>query len=481
MAVNSPSVASIDVEERRSTSEPGGRGQFVSEVSGFEWQYWVVPAIWTLGSIPSAAAGYAAIGIGVITGVLLPRLLPALLLSSCFFYSTMSIPADFMYSLRAYWLAAYLTWMLVLTRNALTVQISRWVLIVGLLLAWGVVVSAGSLGHSPTERTPALEAAIAFLWSLGLIVGWLWLRSQDGRLSKGDLIAITAAWLVGLGYGAAQAIFGISEQTVPPDIWPQLQGFAQYEDLGRRPFASLTSNGMAAVSLWPLAVLLVRSRNSLTATALVLLLGVAVGVLSLTRSYLVLFALLVAVLPWACRTRWWIWLFAMITGISVGAWVLSQIDPELLGLALRLEGDVTSLRADLWHFTLSKLDAQTLLTGMGYGSGVWEKFLAPLSGLKLLASPHSALLEVTGTFGLAGLVAYIAIGLALLRVFFDQRRMATDAAGIALAGLLILLREQIATSYVFSPSILGVYFWVVFGMALGARDAADDRPARAGG
>jgi hypothetical protein len=49
-------------------------------------------------------------------------------------------------------------------------------------------------------------------------------------------------------------------------------------------------------------------------------------------------------------------------------------------------------------------------------------------------------------------------------------------AAIPLALLLVMARELVAASYVFSPSILGTFFWVAFGMVLAQSSGRRDLP-----
>jgi O-antigen ligase len=271
--------------------------------------------------------------------------------------------------------------------------------------------------------------------------------------------------VVAIGYGILQAVLGINESTVPPDIWPLLEGVGQYEDLGRHPFTFLTPNGMAAVSIFPVVLLFGFGRRSVVGTTVTILLALLIGVLTLTRSYLLILGLLLLLLRPLQRTSIAIWL-STVGALALGAVVaLRAIDPKLLSLSLRLEGDVSSERADIWAYTISHLDASGWLLGMGFGSGVWERFFAPMTLYKDLQSPHSVVLEVTGQFGIVGLVVYLALGVTVLRAYAANRSNPVVSA-VALATMLVMARELLAASYVFSPSILGAYFWTLFGMVL---------------
>lgn len=438
--------------------------QSAAQVRGYTWLF--VPLFWLAAAVPAGGLGMALAAVGAGVPVLAPRLAPLLLLTSCFFQSTMAVGATVLYGLRAWWVAVFLAWLLLVRRAGVERRVWAWIVAVAALLAWGTLVASVRLGDvSLDSRSPVFEASVAFLWVLCLAVGWAWLRPTQGRLSRQELTAIGAAWAIAIGYGVKQGVLGVNELTVPPDIWPELEGFQQYEDLGRHPFASRTANGMAAVSILPVALLFAASRRSLLGTATVLALAVLVGVLTLTRSYLMLLAILVLLLVPLQRTRVLVWIAVLVIAVAAAVSVLRAIDPELLALSLRLEGDVTSLRADIWSYTLATLEPADWLVGMGYGTGVWERFFAPMGLLKELQSPHNAVLEIVGQFGLAGLLVYGAIGATVIAAYLANRREPVVAA-VALAAALVMARELLAASYIFSPSILGTYFWTVFGMVL---------------
>lgn len=436
----------------------------------------LVPAFWLAAAIPVTGIGWLLAAAGAALPLIAPRLLPLMVLTSCFFYSTMAVGSTVLYSLRACWIGSFLFWLLVLRGTRIEKRVWAWVAVVATLLAWGTLVATVRVGHiAEAGRAPALEAGVAFVWVLGLLVGWAWLRPSRGRLQTGEVAAIAGAWLVAMAYGVAQFIFGVNESTVPADVWPQLEGFRQYEELGRHPFASLTANGMAATSILPVVLLLGVAYRSLTGTMLTLMLALLIAALTLTRSYIAVVLLLLLFLKPLQRTRAAVWL-AVLLAVALGAVAaLHALDPELLSLSLRLEGDVSSLRADIWAYTLREMSARDWLLGMGFGSGGWERFFAPMALLKELQSPHSSLLEVSGQFGLMGLAVYLVIVATVLRAYVSNRSE-PPLASIPLALLLVLARELVAASYVFSPSILGTFFWMLFGMVLAQLPGARTPP-----
>jgi len=462
------------VSEMVAVPELGGGSSSRTSVRSLPWV--LVPAFWLAAAVPVSGVGWLLAVAGAALPLTAPRVLPLMVLTSCFFYSTMAVGSSVLYALRAWWIGAFLIWLLVLRGERVERRVWLWVAAVGTLLAWGTLVATVRVGHvEEAARAPFLEAGVAFVWVLGLLVGWGWLRPARGRLQPGEVAAIAGAWLVALGYGIAQFVFGVNESTVPADVWPQLEGFRQYEDLGRHPFASLTSNGMAATSMLPVVMLLGVAHRSLPGTAITLLLALVVAALTLTRSYIAVLVLLLLFLVPLQRTRTAVWL-VMVVAVALGAAVaLRALDPELLSLSLRLEGDASSLRTDIWAYTLREMTAGDWLLGMGFGSGGWERFFAPMALLKELHSPHSSVLEVTGQFGLLGLAVYLAIAGTILRAYLMNRSEPALAA-IPLALLLVMARELVAASYVFSPSILGTFFWVAFGMVLAQSSGRRDLP-----
>lgn len=398
------------------------------------------------------------------------------LATSCFFFSSMSVTSDLIYALRAFCIGSFLYWWFFILRAPIGREPIAWFAGISALLAFGAMSTTASVGVPFGEVRPAhFEAAVAALWAGGILVGWGWIQARGGYLHTSEVVTMAAVWVVSIGYGVAQTTFGITDATVPADVMPHIEGFRQYEELGRRPFASLTANGMAVASIVPLVFTLAYGRRSTVVTLLALGLGALVGVLSLTRSFLAILILLILLLGPLTGTTRRAWIIALALGFFVGVLVIAFLDPALLGLALRLEGDVSSLRWQIWSFTLERMDPWDWVTGMGSGSGVWQTFLAPMSTDKDLASPHTALLEITGQFGLAGLCAYLAVVIVLIRRLWNLRSTPAAAAP-ALAGLLILLREQVAASYIFSPSMLAAGFWLVFGMALGAHASGPTMP-----
>jgi len=440
----------------------------------------IVPVFWLAAAVPFGGVGWLLAAAGAVLPLLAPRILPLMVLTSCFFYATMAMSSTLLYVLRAYWIAAFLAWLLVLRSARIERRVWIWVVTIACLLAWGSLITTVRLGQvSDTGRAVALEAAVAFVWVLGLGAGWAWLRPRRGRLERGEVAAICSSWLVAVGYGVVQALLGVNEATVPPDIWREIEGFRQYEDVGRHPFASLTANGMAAVSLFPVVLLLGLARHSLAGTAVTLLLALIVGLLTLTRSYLAIVLLLVVLMVPLARTRVRVWLPLLVLMVIGGVVGLRAVDPELLSLSLRLEGDVSSLRADIWTYTLQHLSGKDWLLGMGFGTDVWARFFAPMTLLKELQSPHSAPLEVIGQFGMIGLAVYLSIVFTVVRAYL-YNRLEPVVAGVALAVLLVMARELLAASYIFSPSILATYFWILFGMAL-AQLPEKGEPARESG
>ena len=434
------------------------------------WLPLAIPLLWARAAVPYSFLSWPVFFAFVLVILASPVAAALVLATSGFFFATMNLGSSQIYLLRGLCIASFLIWWIFILRGPLSRRTIGWIAVVAALLFMGAIVTTASLGVPAGEVRPShVEALVAVIWVMSIAVGWGLVRGRGGCLRDSDIFVIVAAWMVAIGYGVAQSVFGFGPANVPAEIMMQIEGFRQYEDLGRRPFASLTANGMAVVSLFPLVILLLRCRAGLAGVLAAAFLGGIVGLLTLTRSYLVLVALLVLLVPLVRGSTSMAWVIPALMAAGGVLMAAFFADSGVLSLALRLEGDISSLRGQIWSFTLEHMDPWDWLTGMGFGSAVWRAFLAPLSVDKDLSSPHTALLEVAGQFGLIGAALYLVIGWSMLRTAWRLRLYPLFAAP-AVAGMLVLTREQVAASYVFSPSMLAANFWFIFGMALAAGD-----------
>jgi len=425
-----------------------------------------VPIFWVLASIPVPELRWPLVILAGLAAMLSPPAAALFLLTSAFYYSTMAVPSAFLYGLRVLWLVSFLTWWLVVLRESVSQRAWFWLLAGSVLLGVGALVASLRFGTLGTGlRTPQWEAAVSWMWMFAIVPGWGLLKLRGGELSGRDVSAIAVAWTVSIGYGVVQYVFGVTDQTVPADVWQQIERFDQYVKLGRTPFAALTPNGMAVASIFAVLLFFAYARRRTLRIVLTGLLGTVVGALSLTRSYLLLFIIIILFLRPLQRVPRGaaILLIGVAAIVTIVIW--RTVDPSVIAQVFRLGNDVGGLRAELWDFTLTHMKGWSWFWGMGFGSEIWKSFFAPLSDQKELASPHSALLEVAGQFGLMGTLAYLGLGLNLAYAYWRLRSRPTMAV-FPLTGLLILAREQLAASYVFSPNMLSCFFWFTFGMAL---------------
>ncbi len=429
--------------------------------------------IWLLSSVGNTGAGFVAVAIALALPIARPSMIPPLLLTSFLFYSTMSIPADILYALRAYWVVTGATYFL-LVRGCRFSNAFWFVFAFAIaLVCYGLFVgSARSAAYLSAHRSAVLEAALALLWVATSLLGYAWLKQSDGVLRNRTLLVIFFVWVISVAYGVAQAIFGLNENTVPPDILPFIVGFQQYEELGRRPFAFLTSNGACVASLMVIPLLLDRKETGWPWAATVFAMGFTVAVLTLTRSYIFLLAAvffgygaLFARRAAAAVSFWMI-------GMAVIGVVLVKVDFEDVLLAGRFSGaSVGATRVEIWSHVLANKSALDWLLGHGFGSNGWFEFFSDWKSGKQLLSPHSAVLEIGGQLGAAGLLAYSLLIALLARIFFALRNSWVGPGAVVAIGL-IMLREQVSASYIFSPSVLSGMFWMLMGILLAQYDAA---------
>ena len=78
----------------------------------------IVPVFWLAAAIPSGGVGWILAAVGALLPLAAPRILPLMVLTSCFFYATMALSSTVLYALRAYWIAAFLAWLLLLEAGA---------------------------------------------------------------------------------------------------------------------------------------------------------------------------------------------------------------------------------------------------------------------------------------------------------------------------------------------------------------------------
>jgi hypothetical protein len=432
-------------------------------------------AWWALAAVPSGPLGLGLAALGVAFPLIGWRLLPVMLLSSFFFHSTMALPADWLYLLRAYWLGVYFLGLLATAGMHAPRGVWLWFLGASVVLVWGLLLAAFRLGSVVVfSRSSLVDGLASFVWLSCIFVGARFYADFTADSMRRLLVTVVMVWLVSVSYGFRQLLFGFGPDTVPQDIYTTIQGVAQYEVLGRRTFTFLSANGIAIVSVLPICILLSVYRHRVGVVILTLLLAVAIWAMTLTRSFAVLLLLIVLGLWPLFRVSFRIWLSSLMLIGLAGATLVAQVGFETLAQFFRFAQLGDSTRSQIWSYTWERLWGGEALLGIGYGTAAWEEFFAELYGTKVLQSPHSAVLEFVGQFGLAGLIFYVAlVGTVVKWLLRDGKRGQSVLLSAVLA--LVLIREQVATTYVFSPNFFSAFFWFIFGMAFAqhARGAAE--------
>lgn len=115
----------------------------------------------------------------------------------------------------------------------------------------------------------------------------------------------------------------------------------------------------------------------------------------------------------------------------------------------------------------------------------WAQHMQVLTGYPF-TSPHNGVLEVTGAYGVLGLLLYVSVIVLFVRNYLDLRQRAhlpwQRAANewVFLCGAAVFLFELTDALTVLAFSIHAIWFWGIVGMQAGLLDAAAaERPAAA--
>ena len=122
-----------------------------------------------------------------------------------------------------------------------------------------------------------------------------------------------------------------------------------------------------------------------------------------------------------------------------------------------------------------KIVEQYWLWGIG-GPAQWSRHMQQILGYPF-DSPHSALLEVTGSYGVLGLLLYLAVIGLFVQNYLAMRKWVREPwQRIAnewtfLCGVAVFAVETIEVLTVFGITIHAIWFWVIVGLQAGLRDA----------
>ena len=436
---------------------------------------WLIPLFWLFCSLAPQELRLLAVAAGVVLPLVNIRNAPVWLLSSFLFYSTITVPGIDLLLLRVWWLLAYLLHAYLAERIRYSALLLGLWLATLLLVWWSVAVVAGA-GHSWSDSgIPGLiRPAIACLWPAAGFAAYHWsLRcSPDPRHSSRFFWSFGLSCLIAVLYGVMQLVFGLNESTVPADILPNLLGFEQYENLGRKTFTFPTPNGFTQVFLLPMVMYLFRWRQNPFGLSLALSIVAIVAGLTLTRSFIGLIPVVVALLFLAPGSSRGFLTLSASAAVALGFWLVPFSDVLLLLDGLRLFETATDSRSLLWTYSLENAGSTDLLFGRGFGAMMWPEFFNELGSVKELASPHNSVLEFGLQFGVIGLAYWVTL-LAVSIVIAVRLWGRPESAFVGIVLLCVFAREMVAQTYIISPSMLSGFSWFLLGWGLAQAGAAD--------
>lgn len=169
------------------------------------------------------------------------------------------------------------------------------------------------------------------------------------------------------------------------------------------------------------------------------------------------------------RRQWWRRSALFVVGLLS---VLAVFAGSYFGYELSVRG-VTS-RDEIWSTMLSRISDNWL---WGYGAGADLEPIAIKGGQQVVHNAHNLYLEVFYQFGLVGLFFLLTVmSWALLRLAhaaLDHRKEATVASfalALLVAVAVVMLVEL--NSFVSTPNLVWLWFWLPLGIALGCRETS---------
>jgi O-antigen ligase len=194
------------------------------------------------------------------------------------------------------------------------------------------------------------------------------------------------------------------------------------------------------------------------------------------------------------RHRWWSMLTAVGVTVLFIAW-LNLLPPELWIRAdekirpIRSLGQVTAIvshpfsavgsRGQIWLDTL-RLASRHPLVGVGYGRGSLGRADMNFHRYPLLWHGHNTFLNVAAETGIIGLLAFLAVMIALLiRSWRDWRRgigLRSYVAGVVLVAMIGFLFRNLFNDFLIDDT--GLLFWIICALLyVTAWDRSPERPA----
>jgi hypothetical protein len=348
--------------------------------------------------------------------------------------------------------------------------VERLVLFAGIVVAYAIAMSALQVhlhGYPQSDGRPYL--AVGGLIIVMIVTGYVTSavlgadegdRRRLGFLAGGALAHALLVGLMQIPFG--QEFYRSGDNLAKVEMSRQLVeegalGFARING----PFLSPNAFGytillfalMVVVTLWKSA----RTR----AFIFYVIAGGAAVMLSLSKALLGYYGLAVLVQFRFLAGRLATTLAVAVAGIGVLLFTSTQFY-ELLLAVFRVQQGGLGSRQWVWLAVLRELQPQDWIFGVGLSA--WPLFFEHYVGIAL-SDPHSLLLSVAGTFGIAGVLFYVLLVTTLLRRI-GTSRTEEERVAIYLLLLLFLLKDLVSIPAVLGNTPLTFQVWLLLGLSI---------------
>jgi hypothetical protein len=238
------------------------------------------------------------------------------------------------------------------------------------------------------------------------------------------------------------------------------------------PFLSPNAFGYTMILLATLSFLTLFNTARLRVFFLYLIVGLAAVLLSTSKALLGYYGLVCAVLFGFVARRGVIVLVYAI-GFAILGWFLTSDYFQLLLQIFRVQDGSLGSRQSAWLAVIEGLQPLDWIFGVGLSA--WPPFMLERVGLPL-SDPHSLPLSIAGTFGVLGVLFYVALITLLVRHALQADTDDLRRRGIWLLLLLFLVKDLVSIPTVLGNTPLTFMIWLLLGLVL-ARPALA-QPAR---
>ena len=306
-------------------------------------------------------------------------------------------------------------------------------------------------GYPQSERRP--YPVVGGLMCLMITVGYMSARDAlerpDGLklLGAAALLAVTHSLLIGLiqiplgpeFYRSAGNLARVLEMGQLTDAGAF--GFARING----PFLSPNAFGFSILLCCLVAIVASVHDWKMLVIRSFLLFGFAAVVLSASKALAAFYVVFGCILYWTSVSRVRFVLYSVVAIIGLISLLSTQYG-ELLVAAFRIGGGLGA-REVAWTAVVQNLSFTDWTFGIGLSA--WPEFFGQNAGFEL-SDPHSVILSVPGTFGLAGILLYLCILVVLAEKYFSGN--GNTGSRIAILGMLTLLLGKDLASI---PTLLG--------------------------